>query len=352
VDDTDQPQISDELPELSALPTQDIPEAVREGAQPSSQAAPVRRKPLLWGIGGLGITGLIAIPLVLALRSQAPSPPSNQVAASPSPSSAADQASSQADTQNASILGHLPYQEAPASELEAISSDSSIKLRKAAAKKFREMVEAAAKDGVTLVPVSAFRSIADQEKLFFDVKAERGEDTAQRAAVSAPPGHSEHHTGYAVDIGDGDHPGTDLQYDFEDTAAFKWLKQNAAYYSFEMSFPKGNPMGVSYEPWHWRFVGDRQSLETFYRARTILGKGSATTPDNSGSSNSGSSNSGESAPNSSPDSTGNFNSSSGSSSANGSDNSAASKSTSPSGSSTSVESTQSTEKNSKSDLGQ
>ncbi|NJL20197.1 MAG: D-alanyl-D-alanine carboxypeptidase, partial [Leptolyngbyaceae cyanobacterium SM1_3_5] len=39
-------------------------------------------------------------------------------------------------------------------------------------------------------------------------------------------------------------------------------------YGFEMSFPHGNPQGVSYEPWHWRFVGDRTSLETFYRARS------------------------------------------------------------------------------------
>jgi D-alanyl-D-alanine carboxypeptidase len=36
-----------------------------------------------------------------------------------------------------------------------------------------------------------------------------------------------------------------------------------------MSFPKDNPQGVSYEPWHWRFVGDRQSLETFYKAKNL-----------------------------------------------------------------------------------
>ena len=32
-------------------------------------------------------------------------------------------------------------------------------------------------------------------------------------------------------------------------------------------FPKGNKQGVTYEPWHWRFVGDQQSLETFYKAK-------------------------------------------------------------------------------------
>jgi D-alanyl-D-alanine carboxypeptidase len=283
VDDPGLPQISDELPELSALPTQDIPEAVREiaplaGASVQSQTA--KRRPLLWLIGGLGVAALAAIPLGLLSRFQLPianiTSASSQPAASPSPTaSVAD------NDPNPPILGHLPYQEAPTSELEPISPDASIQLRKTAAKKFMEMKAAAAKEGLKLVPISGFRSVAEQNKLFFDVKAERGENTAQRAAVSAPPGHSEHHTGYAVDIGDGDHSGTDLQYDFEDTAVFKWLKENAAYYSFEMSFPKNNPMRVSYEPWHWRFVGDQQSLETFYRARTELNKQSTNSPTDS-----------------------------------------------------------------------
>lgn len=287
MEDTGLPQISDELPELSpelsALPSQDIPEAVRETSEPSQSSSPRKsvasrkalngaskpRNPLIWLVGGVGIAALIAVPLVLALRSQsfaifnssssapekATTPSAAQSSASPSPSSA--------------LLGHLPYAEAPAAELEPIISDGSITLRKAAAKKYREMVDAAAADGVLLIPISGFRSIAEQESVFFDVKAERGEGTMTRASVSAPPGHSEHHTGYAVDLGDGDAPSANLQFSFEETKAYKWLKQNAAYYSFEMSFPKNNPMGVSYEPWHWRFVGDRQSLETFYQARHL-----------------------------------------------------------------------------------
>jgi len=73
-----------------------------------------------------------------------------------------------------------------------------------------------------------------------------------------------------VDIGDGNTPATNLSPDFENTAAFKWLEKNAPYYSFEISFPKNNPQGVSYEPWHWRFVGDRDSLETFYKAKNLI----------------------------------------------------------------------------------
>ena len=129
------------------------------------------------------------------------------------------------------------------------------------------MEEAARKDGVSLMVLSAYRSIEDQQYLFFEVKKERGQDSSTRAEVSAPPGYSEHHTGYAIDIGDADAPDTDLAIAFEETKAFEWLEANAARYSFELSFPEGNEQGVQYEPWHWRYVGDSDSLETFYQDR-------------------------------------------------------------------------------------
>jgi D-alanyl-D-alanine carboxypeptidase len=179
------------------------------------------------------------------------------------------------------LLGHLPYKEAPASELRPISADGQIKLRAAAAEKFKAMSAAAGQAGVILAPISGFRSVADQQHVFFDVKSERGQVVTKRAEVSAPPGYSEHHTGYAVDIGDGNTPATNLSTDFEKTAAFQWLEKNAAYYSFEISFPKNNPQGVNYEPWHWRFVGDRDSLETFYKAKNLTSP--ASTPPNGSS---------------------------------------------------------------------
>ncbi|MBC6478626.1 MAG: D-alanyl-D-alanine carboxypeptidase family protein [Hormoscilla sp. GM7CHS1pb] len=165
------------------------------------------------------------------------------------------------------LLKHFPYSEATGSELAPIVADGSLKLRKAAAAEFLAMVDAARMEGVNLVPISGFRSLADQEYLFFQIKAQRGQVSTERSEVSAPPGYSEHHTGYAVDIGDGNVPATHLSHNFERTAAFKWLQANAAYFSFELSFPRNNPQGVSYEPWHWRFTGDRHSLETFYKDR-------------------------------------------------------------------------------------
>lgn len=281
MDDAGLPQVSGDLQEFSASPVDDIPVAVREAPDAESRF-PLRRRLLLWGIGSLGAIALIALAIGVVSRivaSQTQSPQLNSAAGNPGRVSlSGKEIMGQAivtlrgggsAAASVSLLGHLPYEEAPQEELRSIAvNGGSVALRKIAADKFIEMANAAKADNVILLPISGFRSVSDQEHVFFDVKAERGQETAVRAEVSAPPGYSEHHTGYAVDIGDGDHPGSDLQPDFEETQAFKWLKENAPRYSFEMSFPKGNAQGVSYEPWHWRFVGDRHSLETFYRART------------------------------------------------------------------------------------
>lgn len=167
------------------------------------------------------------------------------------------------------ILGHLPYEQAPLEELEAVTSDGRIMLRSSAAKKFLQMQQDAKRQGISLVPISGFRTVSEQEYLFFDIKAQRVQDTSTRAEVSAPPGYSEHHTGYAIDIGDAQAPATNLSPSFEQTPAYQWLIKNAPKYSFELSFPKDNLQGISYEPWHWRYVGDTDSLKTFYKAREL-----------------------------------------------------------------------------------
>ena len=48
-----------------------------------------------------------------------------------------------------------------------------------------------------------------------------------------------------------------LEETFEDSEAFAWLQQNAGRYGFRLSFPRGNPHGVAYEPWHWAWWADR-----------------------------------------------------------------------------------------------
>ena len=166
---------------------------------------------------------------------------------------------------NPTLLGHHAYDQAREADLVNLTSHPTIRLRPAAATAFETMIRAAARAGVRLVPLSGYRSYGDQEKVFFGLQTARHQTVQTRAEVSAPPGYSEHHTGYAVDIGDGAQPGTNLDENFLHTSAYEWMKTNAVSFGFELSFPADNPQGVAFEPWHWRFVGDRQSLETFYR---------------------------------------------------------------------------------------
>lgn len=180
--------------------------------------------------------------------------------------------------QVATVLGHRAYQEVPRDRLTNVVADGSIKLHKSAAAKFLDMQAQARSEGIYLRPVSGFRSFEDQDYLFFQVKADRTQTASVRAEVSAPPGYSEHHTGYAIDIADGSRPETDLEVAFENTSAFRWLQKNAARYDFELSFPKDNAQGISYEPWHWRYVGDRDSLETFYKQEATPEPTAAPTP--------------------------------------------------------------------------
>jgi D-alanyl-D-alanine carboxypeptidase len=77
------------------------------------------------------------------------------------------------------------------------------------------------------------------------------------------PGHSEHHTGLAVDLGEEESPDCDVEPPFEKTRAFHWLQRNAMRFGFEMSYPFDNPQGAHYEPWHWRFIGTPQAKQIF-----------------------------------------------------------------------------------------
>jgi D-alanyl-D-alanine carboxypeptidase len=159
------------------------------------------------------------------------------------------------------LLGHFPYPEAPAATLTAIAPG--LALRTEAARAWGAMQRAAAADGVELRLLSAFRSLELQRHLFFEVKADRNQDARTRAKVSAPPGFSEHSTGYAVDLGDGRLPGTNLSESFEQTPAFRWLMTNANRFHFALSFPRANRQGVNYEPWHWRYEGSTEALQLF-----------------------------------------------------------------------------------------
>jgi len=117
-----------------------------------------------------------------------------------------------------------------------------------AAARWQQMVEAAAGSGIRLLIVSGFRSHDYQAELIRK-KITAGQPIDEILAVSAAPGYSQHHTGTAVDIAaPGSRPLTE---EFETSDAFQWLTEHAADYGFSMTYPRDNPYGFIFEPWHW-----------------------------------------------------------------------------------------------------
>ena len=164
------------------------------------------------------------------------------------------------------ILGHLPYKEISKEKLVLI--EPNIKVHIDMSKSLLKMKKDAKKDGVYLVFLSGYRSINLQKEIFYSLKSLRKQVATERARVSAPPGYSEHSTGFAIDIGDAKNRDTDFEVEFENTDAFRWLKMNAAKYHFKISFDKNNKH-IDYEPWHWRYEGSIEALKVFETSNRI-----------------------------------------------------------------------------------
>jgi len=161
---------------------------------------------------------------------------------------------------DARILGHLPYKETPKEKLVLI--EPNIEVHMDMRDSLLRMREEAKKDGIYLVFLSGYRSINLQKDIFYSLKSIRNQEAAERARVAAPPGYSDHSTGFAIDIGDATQRETDYETDFENTDAFRWLKKNAAKFHFKLSFNKDNKY-IDYEPWHWRYEGSIEALKVF-----------------------------------------------------------------------------------------
>lgn len=122
------------------------------------------------------------------------------------------------------------------------------KLTPEAAASWHAMKAAAGSDGEILQLVSAFRSVEYQKQIIQRKLAAR-QSWEDILRVSALPGYSEHHTGRTIDLTT---PGCKpLTEEFEHTSAFAWLARRAAEFGFSMTYPRGNRLGVAYEPWHW-----------------------------------------------------------------------------------------------------
>lgn len=145
-----------------------------------------------------------------------------------------------------------------------------------AADQLRAMFAAARKDGNPLYLVSTYRTVAYQKNLYNrKVNEMLGQGMGQKQAeeeaakIVAPPGTSEHNTGLAADIVSADwySKHDDLYDTFDQTAAYKWLSQNAYKFGFVLRYPKDKESvtDIVYEPWHYRYVGVEHAKKMWER---------------------------------------------------------------------------------------
>ena len=101
--------------------------------------------------------------------------------------------------------------------------------------------------------VSAFRGYDRQQEILNEYVSLVGRAEATRWA--ALPGHSEHHTGLAVDLGVYS-AGSYRTFMGKDT--YEWIYKNAHLYGFILRYPqeKTEITKTIYEPWHYRYVGE------------------------------------------------------------------------------------------------
>lgn len=120
---------------------------------------------------------------------------------------------------------------------------------------YKQMAVAALKAGYEIMAFSSFRSYEYQTTLYENYVVKDGKANADR--YSARPGHSEHQTGLAFDIGEVGREDLWLTAEFGETPAGLWLVNNAHKYGFILRFPKGKEdvTGFMYESWHFRYLG-------------------------------------------------------------------------------------------------
>ena len=162
--------------------------------------------------------------------------------------------------------GYVPKDLVPASGIE--NRIQSWTLRREAAEALAAMTKAAAEENVRLTMQSGYRDPAFQ-KLSFDNSC-RNYGLEHTLRYVARPGHSEHHTGLAVDFGTED-PFFDLSEAFCDTVQYAWLQKHAHEFGFILRYPEGKEAitGYSYEPWHFRYIGKEEALRLHAAGETV-----------------------------------------------------------------------------------
>lgn len=133
---------------------------------------------------------------------------------------------------------------------------------KTASNALSNLQTAANKLGFSLPLISGYRSYSTQNTIYNNYIKRWGQEYTD--TVSARPGHSEHQTGLAFDVGQ-------LSNSYGETKEGKWLKENCYKYGFILRYLKGkeNITGYAYEPWHIRYVGVDVATEIMQKNLTL-----------------------------------------------------------------------------------
>jgi D-alanyl-D-alanine carboxypeptidase len=128
------------------------------------------------------------------------------------------------------------------------------------------MIDAADAEGVELAPISGFRS-PDEQTLAFEASVwqamarsggelDRAEAENRSARFVAPPGHSQHQLGTAIDFSTWE-VSYAVQPRFAETDASRWLEQHAWQFGFVLPYTRHGEerSGYAFEPWHYRWIG-------------------------------------------------------------------------------------------------
>lgn len=102
--------------------------------------------------------------------------------------------------------------------------------------------------------VAGHRSVEEQQQLYDKAVSNNGQAYAD--LYLALPGHSEHHTGLALDL-DTYFPETNESGGFSGTGEYQWAADHAWEYGFVLRYPQDKTAltGIGYESWHYRYVG-------------------------------------------------------------------------------------------------
>lgn len=106
-----------------------------------------------------------------------------------------------------------------------------------------------------IVPVSGYRSAAEQTKIFEDSLLFNGEEYTRKFV--ALPYHSEHQSGLAIDLAENKKNIDFICPDFPNEGICESFRLSAPEFGFILRYPedKENLTGIAHEPWHFRYVG-------------------------------------------------------------------------------------------------